>query len=63
MMRSIQTLDFPGNSDGKESACIAGRSWFHPWVRKIPWEREWYLTQLFLPGEFHGQRRLAVYSP
>ena len=31
MMRSIQTLDFPGNSDGKESACIAGRSWFHPW--------------------------------
>ena len=28
------------------------------WVRLIPWRRK-----LFLPGESHGQRRLADYSP
>ena len=25
-------------------------------------EREWLPTLVFLPGEFHGQRRLAGYS-
>ena len=30
---------------------------------KIPWRREWLSTVVFLPGEFHGQRSLAVYSP
>ena len=25
---------------------------------KIPWRREWLLTSVFLPGEFHGQRSL-----
>ena len=35
----------------------------HPWVRKIPWRRERQLTSAFLPGEFHGQRSLAGYSP
>ena len=29
---------------------------FRPWVRKIPWRREWLPTPVFLPGEFHGQR-------
>ena len=29
----------------------------------IPWKREWQLTPVFLPGEFHGQRSLAGYSP
>ena len=36
---------------------------FDPWVRKIPWRMEWQPTSLFLPGEFHGQRNLAGYSP
>ena len=54
---------FPGGSDGKESACNAGRPGFDPWVRKIPWRKEWLPTPLFLPGEFHGQRSLADYSP
>ena len=36
---------------------------FNPWVRKIPWRRAWQLTLVFLPGEFHGQRSLAGYSP
>ena len=34
-----------------------------PWVRKIPWRREWLPTPLLLSGEFHGQRSLAGYSP
>ena len=32
-------------------------------VWKIPWRREWLYTPVFLPGEFHGQRNLAGYSP
>ena len=32
-------------------------------VRKIPWRRKWQPTPVILPGEFHGQRRLAGYSP
>ena len=51
---------------GKESAC-QGRSCrrcgFDPWVRKIPWRRKWQPTPVFLPGESHGQRNLAGYSP
>ena len=36
---------------------------FNPWVRKIPWRREWQPTQIFLPGKFHAQRSLAGSSP
>jgi len=32
-------------------------------LRKIPWRREWQPTPVFLPGESHGQRSLAGYSP
>ena len=28
----------------------------------MPWRRKWQPTPLFLPGESHGQRRLAGYS-
>ena len=31
--------DFPGGSDGEESACNAGDVSFDPWVRKIPLEK------------------------
>ena len=34
-----------------------------PWVGKIRWRREWLPTPVFLPGEVHGQRSLAGYSP
>ena len=34
------------------------RRGFDPWVGKIPRRREWLCTLVFLPGEFHGQRRL-----
>ena len=30
---------------------------------KIPWRRKWQPTSVFLPGEFHEQRRLEGYSP
>ena len=36
---------------------------FDPWVRKIHWRIAWKPTPVFLPGESHGQRSLAGYSP
>ena len=30
---------------------------------KIPWRKKWQPTLVFLPGESHGQRTLAGYSP
>ena len=53
----------PGHSSGKEPACqYRGhkRCWFDPWVGKITWRRAWQPTPVFLPGEFHAQRSLAV---
>ena len=44
-------------------ACHYRRPGFDPWVRKIPWRREKQAIPGFLPGEFHGQRSLAGYSP
>ena len=35
---------------------------FDPWVRKITWSRKWQLAPIFLPGKFHGQRRMMEYS-
>ena len=32
-------------------------------VGKIPSRRAWQPTPVFLPGESHGQRSLAGYSP
>ena len=37
-----------------------GRPRFDPWVRKIPWRRNWQLSPVFLPGESHGQRNLEA---
>ena len=56
----------PRWSSNKESACECRRlkrHRFSPWVGKIPWRRKWQPTPVFLPGEFHGQRSLAGYSP
>ena len=36
---------------------------FNPWVGKIAWRREWQPTPVFFPGELHGQKSLAGYSP
>ena len=34
-----------------------------PGSGRFPWRREWLPSPVFLPGEFHGQRSLAGYSP
>ena len=39
------------------------RPQFNSWVGKIPWRRDSLPISIFLSGEFHGQRSLAVYSP
>ena len=59
-------MGFPGGPSGKEPACQCRRCKrcrFDPWVWKMPWRRAWKSTPVFLPGEPHGQRRLAAYSP
>ena len=48
-------MGFPGGSMGKESTCQYRRCRMDPWVRKIPWRREWQPTPVFLPGESHEQ--------
>ena len=55
-------VDFPGGSEGKESACDE-RSGFEPWIGKIPWRRGWQPSPVSLSGKFHGQRSPASYSP
>ena len=40
-----------------------GDTRFRPWIWKIPWRKKWQSTAVFLPGESHGQRSLAGYSP
>ena len=61
----IPTADigFPGGSDGKESACNAGDLGLIPGLGRSRWRREWLPIPVFLPGEFHRQRRPASYSP
>ena len=34
-----------------------------PWVRNIPWKRNWQPTPVFLSGKSQGQRSLMGYSP
>jgi len=55
-------LGFPSGSDGKESACSVGNSGLVPGSGRSL-GREWLPTPVFLPGEFHGQRSQAGYSP
>jgi len=59
----MQLLGLPRWVSGKESACHCRRHEFDPWLRKIPWRREWQPTPVTLPGKSHGQRSLVGYSP
>ena len=54
---------FPGGSVVKNLPASAGEGQFDPRVGKIPWRRRWQPTPVSLPGEVHGQRSLAGYSP
>ena len=53
-------LGFPGGSDDKESACNEGDLRSIPGSERSPRGQS---TPVFSPGEFHGQRSLAGYSP
>ena len=58
--------DLPSGTSDKEPFCQCRRRKrhrFNPWVRKLPWRRASQLRPVFLPGESHGQRSLAGYSP
>ena len=37
--------------------------WVYSWAGRIPMRRKELLAPVFLPGESHGQRSLAGYSP
>ena len=54
---SVNITGLPRWLSGKESACQFRSH------RTIPMRRKWQLTPAFLPGEPHGQRSLAGYSP
>ena len=57
---------FPDGASGEEPACQwrrHKRCRFKPWAGKIPLRREWQPTPVLSPGECHGQRSLAGYSP
>ena len=54
---------FPGGSEVKASACNAGDLGLIPGWGRPPWRRKWQPTPVFLPGESHGPRSLAGYSP
>ena len=61
--RSTGFASRPGGTSGKESTCQSKRHGFSPQVGKIPWRRKQQPTAIFLPGESHGWRSLAGYSP
>ena len=57
-------LGFPGGSHGKKNQpANAGDVGSIPGLGRFPWKRKWLPTPIFLPGESHGQRSLAGYSP
>ena len=55
-------MDFPGDSDSRESACNAGDASSIPGLGRSPQVENWQSTPVFLPGKFLGQRRLTGYS-
>ena len=59
-------MGLPRWCSGKESTCQCRRRkrcGLNPCIRKMPWRRKWQPIPVFLPGESHGQRNLAGYSP
>ena len=52
-----------GSVDQRLRICLqCRRHGFNPWVRKSSCRMKWQPTTVFLPGESHGQRSVAVYS-
>ena len=56
-------MGFLGALDSKQSASKVGDPGSIPGSGRSPGEGDGFSTPVFLPGEFHGQRSLASYSP
>ena len=54
----FKEVHFPGGFPHSSNCLQCRRPGFNPLAGKIPWRREWQLTPVFWPGEFHG-----LYSP
>ena len=63
-MHYIPSMGFPGDPRGKEPACQCRRPKRHGLdpCGKIPRRRPWQPTLVFLPREYHEQRKLASYG-
>ena len=64
--RRLWSPDLRATVRAKEPTCQCRRRkrcGFIPWVGNSPWRRAWPPTPVLLPGESHGQRSLAGYSP
>ena len=59
----VKDMGFPGGISGKEPTSQCRRHGIDPWVGESPWRGTWQPTSIFFPGESHGQRNLADYSP
>ena len=57
---SVPHKGFPGGSGGKEFVYNAGDQGSIPGSGRFPGEREWLITPVFLPGEFHRQCLIRV---
>ena len=55
----ILSIGLPQWLRSKDPTCQCRRQGFHPWVRKVPWRREW---QELLPGKSQEQKSLEGYS-
>ena len=56
---TLVSIGIFGGSDGEESACNAGDQGSVPGLGIFPGEAHGNPLQVFLPGEFHGQRSLV----
>ena len=59
----MEIEDFPGGSDGKESACNVGDSGSIPGLRRSPGGGHGNPLQYSCLENPHGQRSLVGYSP
>ena len=64
-MIMLNNQGFPGGASCKEPTVNARHSGDVGSILggKTPWRRAWQPTPIFMPGEPHGQRRLAGYVP
>ena len=67
-MKAVGKWGFPDGSAVKNFSASAGDTGDLGLIpglgsNLLPWRREWQPIPVFLPGETHGQRSLAGYSP